>query len=170
MKNRNHNIPKTKVISGLRQALDSIRLIPSAVLLSVAIAIAFSFLLPACGKNRSAKFNQYYNQGEQLYLKHCSNCHQKDGSGLGRVYPPLNASDYMENNFETVVCLIRYGKSGEMMVNDKQFNQPMPGVPSLSDLEVAEILTYIYNTWTHEQGIIEVRSASAILAKCQDEN
>ena len=31
----------------------------------------------------SPKFEQYYVQGEQLYLKNCSNCHQKTGTGLG---------------------------------------------------------------------------------------
>jgi hypothetical protein len=32
----------------------------------------------------------------------------------------------------------------------------MPSIPSLTDLEVAEIATYIYNTWEHKQGIVDV--------------
>lgn len=128
------------------------------------------FMLLACGKNDSPKFRQYYNQGEQLYLKNCTNCHQKDGSGLGRVYPPLNRSDYMENNFEAVLCLIRNGTSGEMIVNGEQYNQVMPGLPRLTDLEIAEIATYIYNTWSHERGIIEVREVSALMENCSDTN
>jgi cytochrome c551 len=136
--------------------------------LSTLTAIAFWFVLLSCGENSSPKLKQYYVHGEQLYLKHCSNCHQKDGTGLGRVYPPLNTSDYMKNNFEEVMCLIRHGKSGEMIVNGKQFNQPMPGIPTLSDLEVAEIATYIYNTWSHERGLIEVKDAWQILNKCQE--
>lgn len=114
----------------------------------------------------SPKFKQYYHQGEQLYLNHCSNCHQKDGSGLGRVYPPLDTSDYMKNHLTEVICLIRNGASGEMMVNGNQYNQAMPGIPNLSDLEVAEIATYIYNTWSHERGLVEVKTASEILAQC----
>ena len=136
-------------------------------LIFFAILFAFCFLLLTCGKKSSAKFNQYYVRGEQLYLKHCSNCHQVDGSGLGRVYPPLNTSDFMENNFEEVICLIRFGKSGELMVNGEQFNQPMQGISTLSDLEIAEITTYVYNTWTHERGIVEVKDASKILGNCQ---
>jgi mono/diheme cytochrome c family protein len=106
-------------------------------------------------------------QGEKLYLKHCSNCHQKDGTGLGRLYPPLRESDYMKNNFEEVVCLIRYGISGEIIVNGEQFNQPMQGISALTDLEIAEITTYIYNSWGHEKGICEVREVSAILKACE---
>jgi mono/diheme cytochrome c family protein len=115
----------------------------------------------------SPKFKQYYYQGEQLYLKNCSNCHQKDGTGLGLLYPPLNQSDYMDENVENVLCLVRYGKEGELIVNGKKFNQPMPGIPSLSDLEIAEISTYIYNTWDHKHGIIDVKEASKILQSCQ---
>jgi mono/diheme cytochrome c family protein len=122
--------------------------------------------MAACGKNSSVRFKQYYVHGQQLYTKHCSNCHQVDGSGLRRVYPPLNTSDYMEKHFDEVVCMIRYGKSGEMFVNGKEYNHAMYGVSSLTDIEVAEITTYIYNTWTHERGLLEVKDASAILAAC----
>lgn len=132
----------------------------------IAIMIALLFLISGCGQGRTPKFKQYYVQGERLYLKHCSNCHQKDGSGLARLYPPLNESDYMKENFEEVVCLIREGISGEMIVNGEQFNQPMPAIPTLSDLEVAEIATYIYNTWSHERGLIEVKDATKILNNC----
>jgi cytochrome c551 len=137
--------------------------------------LTFCFLLLTCEKNSeqsqssssSPKFTQYYNQGEQLFTKHCSNCHQSDGTGLGRVYPPLNVSDFMDNNFEEVICLIRYGRSGELIVNGINFNQPMPGVGNLTDLEIAEITTYIYNTWSHKKGIAEVKDVTVILNSCQ---
>lgn len=132
----------------------------------IAFCFAVSIVLFSCGDKKSAKFKQYYAQGEKLYLKHCSNCHQPDGTGLGRLYPPLHVSDFMEQNLEEVICLIRYGKSGELIVNGKQYNLPMPGVEYLSDLEVAEIATYIYNTWSHERGIIEVINVSDIMNDC----
>jgi cytochrome c551 len=133
--------------------------------------LALCFLL-SCGntekKDNSPKFTQYYNQGEQLYTKHCSNCHQKNGKGLGRLYPPLDSSDYMTKNFEAVICLMEHGKKGSLVVNGVEFNQAMPGVASLTDLEVAEIATYIYNTWTHQRGIVEVKDVTAILQKCKE--
>jgi cytochrome c551 len=114
----------------------------------------------------SPKFTQYYNQGEQLYQKYCGNCHQKNGEGLGRVYPPLNVSDYMNHHFNDVICLMRYGKKGELTVNNISYHQPMPGIPTLTDLEIAEIATYIYNTWTHQRGIVDVKEVGIILEKC----
>jgi mono/diheme cytochrome c family protein len=132
--------------------------------------IALLTMLCACNskpsKENSTKFDQYFIQGKQLYVRHCSNCHQKNGKGLGLIYPPLDTSDFMQNRFEDVLCLMRHGKSGVLIVNGKSFNQPMPGVSTLSDLEIAEIATYIYNSWNHDKGIIEVKMASQILASC----
>ena len=121
--------------------------------------------LLSCSRN-DAKFQQYYSQGEELYVKHCSNCHQKSGKGLGLVYPPLGPSDYMEKNFDDVLCIMKQGKKGLLAVNGKDFNQPMPGVRSLTELEIAEIASYIYNTWGHERGMVGVEEVTNALQKC----
>jgi cytochrome c551 len=132
--------------------------------------VACCCLLYACNSKpspeTSTKFDQYFIRGEQLYVRHCSNCHQKNGKGLGLIYPPLDTSDYMQNHFEEVLCLMRSGTSGELFVNGKNFNQPMPGVPTLTDLEISEIATYIYNSWSHDKGIVDVKIASKILSAC----
>jgi cytochrome c551 len=130
------------------------------------LPIACSTKRESTTNNSSAKFEQYYVQGEQLYLKNCSNCHQKNGAGLGLLYPPLNNSDYLRNNFEEVICILKNGKDGEILVNGKSFNKIMPGIPSLTDLEVAEIATYVYNSWDNQRGIIEVVDVSGILSRC----
>lgn len=72
----------------------------------------------------------------------------------------------MEKNLEDVLCLMKNGIEGELVVNGISFNQAMPGVPTLSDLEIAEIATYIYNTWDHKRGIIEVSNARQVLNNC----
>lgn len=146
----------------------------SAGVFKVGLAFLLCTTLFACSTKSesgdhisSPKFEQYFVQGEQLYLRHCSNCHQKTGTGLGLVYPPLNKSDFLDHYFEEVLCLMKNGKKGELMVNGKLFNQAMPGIPTLSDLEIAEIATYIYNSWENERGIIEVQDASGILSACE---
>jgi cytochrome c551 len=123
--------------------------------------------LAACGAD--PKFQQYFVEGEKLYQANCSNCHQKNGKGLGLVYPPLAPSDYMDTNPEDVLCIIKRGINRELLVNGNRFNQAMPGVPSLTELEIAEIATYIYNSWGHEKGIIEVPAVTKALAKCPPE-
>jgi mono/diheme cytochrome c family protein len=105
-------------------------------------------------------------QGEQLYIKNCSNCHQKSGAGLGLLYPPLNKSDFMEKNPEKVFCLMKYGVNGNMLINGSAYNKNMPGIPSLTELEIAEISTYIFNTWDHNKGIIETNEVMKAINNC----
>lgn len=133
----------------------------------VALAV-FAISIISCQTRSEVQFMQYYVQGQELYVTHCSNCHQKNGTGLGLLYPPLNTSDYMEANFNKVICLMKKGTDEELMVNGKKFNQPMPGVPALTELEIAEIATYIYNSWGHERGRVEIKDVSEALASCQE--
>ncbi len=140
--------------------------------LSPLIFSAFIIPLWAClgkstGHLESVKFQQYYVVGEQLYNKNCSNCHQKSGEGLGLLYPPLSKSDFMDNNVEKVFCLMKYGVSGEISVNALHYNKPMPGIPSLTELEIAELSTYIYNTWGHHKGIIETEQVVQVINACE---
>jgi len=138
----------------------------------VIISLCLSFVACVPGnKNNSAssvKFQQYYVAGEVLYKTYCVNCHQPDGSGLGRVYPPLNQSDFMQNNHNEVICLIKNGREGELWVNGVMYNQPMKGIPSLTELEVAELATYIYNTWNNQGGLVELDDVSSALSSCPD--
>jgi cytochrome c551 len=134
-----------------------------------------SLIIIACSQsgesnNLSLKSQQYFVQGEKLYITHCSNCHQTDGSGLGLLYPPVNKSDFMDKNFEKVVCLMKNGIEGELIVNGKQFNKPMPGIPSLTDLEITEISTYIYNKWGNRRDSITLQQVSTILRECKISN
>jgi mono/diheme cytochrome c family protein len=75
----------------------------------------------------------------------------------------------MEDHLEKVICIIKNGINGELVVNGKSFNKAMPGIPTLTDLEIAEIATYIYNSWEHAYGIVEVRDVSGILTECNSQ-
>lgn len=112
------------------------------------------------------KLKQYLVEGERLYVVHCSNCHQRDGKGLRRVYPPLVSSDFLDARFADVICGMKYGLQGEITVNGVMYNQAMPGVISLTELELAEIATYVYNTWGKKQGLIESGEVRVLLDSC----
>lgn len=74
----------------------------------------------------------------------------------------------MDQNVDAVFCIMKYGKEGEMIVNGKKFNKPMKGIASLTELEIAEIATYIYNTWDHQEGMIEIARVTTELNKCDN--
>ena len=129
--------------------------------------VIFQLLIAGCS-GADTKLQQYKVHGEELYLTHCSNCHQADGKGLGLLFPPLDKSDFVDGNKESVVCLIENGIEGELTVNEQSFNKPMPAIPQLTDLEIAEIVTYLYNSWGREKGIIDVTEVTTIIQKCKE--
>lgn len=61
---------------------------------------------------------------------------------------------------------MKYGIKDTLIVNGKTFNQPMPGVSSLTNLEIAEIATYIYNSWENTHGLIDVKQVSQAMDSC----
>jgi mono/diheme cytochrome c family protein len=141
------------------------------VTLQLIAATATALLIFACtgssgDRAASIKQKQYYIKGEQLYLTYCSNCHQKDGKGLGRLYPPIADADFIQQNPESVLCIIRFGIEGELTVNGTMYNMAMPPNPALTDLDVAQIATYILNSWGHKEGLIDVKAVSPRLNDC----
>lgn len=121
----------------------------------------------SCTQNREdVKLKQYMVQGQILYRQHCSNCHQENGQGLGKLYPPLAQSDYMLASVKRSVCGIKNGINGEIVVNGERYNQAMNGYPQLTDIEIAEITTYIYNSWENNEGLIAVDTVSQLLDSC----
>ncbi|MGK7396524.1 MAG: c-type cytochrome [Candidatus Cyclobacteriaceae bacterium M3_2C_046] len=112
------------------------------------------------------RLKQYMTQGKQLYLQYCSNCHQEDGNGLGALYPPLTQSDYMLADVNRTICIIKNGQQGEIMVNGVSYNQLMPANEFLSDLEIAEIATYMYNKFTDSTLIVTLNQVSDALNNC----
>lgn len=116
--------------------------------------------------NQSVKFQQYFVAGQTLYEARCSNCHQSDGTGLGRLYPPLKQVDYLSKGTAEIACLIKFGKQGPILVNGVMYNQEMKGIPELTNLEIAEIITYVYNSWGNSLGLVDVSEVDNLLLSC----
>lgn len=121
--------------------------------------------LSACQSAEELKTEQYYSEGYQLYTTHCANCHQADGSGLADLYPPLWKSTYLSRK-EEMICVVKNGLSGEIKVGDKTYNRPMPANPKLTDIEIAEIVTYVTNTWGKKTTYMPIDSVTAALTRC----
>lgn len=134
-------------------------------LASCLLLLAAYFVLSSCENKEKIRLEQYYIGGKLTYETNCANCHQKDGKGVGTLYPAIVGSDFLKNK-EQVICLIRNGTTEEMRVNGKVFHQPMPPNKRLLDLDIAELTTYIYNEWYNEKVVTETDSVHKILARC----
>jgi mono/diheme cytochrome c family protein len=112
-------------------------------------------------------YEKYLVNGEMLYFQKCSNCHGEDGNGLQNLYPPLRGVDYF-NNLNNVLCIIKNGASGEMVVNGKSYNQAMPANPKLYDLDIAQLTTWMYAEFQGERRFVSTDSVKANLLNCSN--
>ncbi|MCE4536925.1 copper-containing nitrite reductase [Pelomonas sp. P7] len=104
------------------------------------------------------------NAGRELFAGTCSVCHQANGAGLPGVFPPLAKSDFLAADPKRAVGVVLHGLSGKVKVNGKDYDSVMPPMNQLNDDEVANILTYVLNSWDNPGGSIsadEVKKARA---------
>lgn len=84
--------------------------------------------------------------GKEIFGTTCFACHQSEGQGIASAFPPLAKSDYLNADPKRAIKTILHGLSGEVTVNGKKYNNIMPS-QNLSDDEIANVMTYIYNSW-----------------------
>lgn len=127
-------------------------------LIALTLVVSLLLLPQACGKTE-------HQQGHNLFDQHCANCHMEEGEGLRQLIPPLAGSDYLKQNQGAVVRGIRKGMTGEMVVNGKTYNQPMPGNKELSEFQIVNIVNYINQAWGNDYGQVTVAQARGWLAE-----
>lgn len=88
--------------------------------------------------------------GAALYNGTCSVCHQANGAGLADVFPPLASSDYLMADKQRSIEVVLNGLSGPVTVNARQVNSVMPPMSQLTDDDIANILTYVRNSWGNQ--------------------
>ncbi len=86
-------------------------------------------------------------KGKRVYMQHCSMCHQADGKGLPTVFPPLAQADYLMADKIRSVGVVLRGLSGSVAVNGQAYNGVMPPQLVLSNDQIADVLTFVRNTW-----------------------
>lgn len=140
---------------------------PKTYLLSILVMFLVACGSPEAQQKDQLKISQYMIEGHRLFERHCENCHGGNGKGLGKLYPPLASADFMSDTTR-IICIIKNGLKGEIEVNGTKFNKEMPDNIKLTDLEIAEISTYIYNEWSvKEKRLISTKKVTASLNSCK---
>jgi nitrite reductase (NO-forming) len=86
-------------------------------------------------------------RGKKHFLTSCFACHLANGEGIPGVFPPLAASDFLNADTDRAIRIVTKGISGPVTVNGKTYNNVMPPQTQLDDAAVADVITYILNSW-----------------------
>jgi nitrite reductase (NO-forming) len=107
---------------------------------------------------------QQIDAGGVLYQGTCSVCHQDNGAGLAGVFPPLARSDYLMADKRRAIEIVLNGLSGPVTVNGQQYNSVMPPMSQLNDDGIANILTYVLNSWGNSGGTVSAEEVAKVRA------
>jgi nitrite reductase (NO-forming) len=101
------------------------------------------------------------SMGKNVFTQNCAACHQPDGKGVSGAFPPLAGSDYLKNDVNKVISVVKKGLSGSIKVNGDKYDGVMPSL-SLSDEDIANVLTYVYHSWGNSKKTILPKQVSSV--------
>ncbi len=108
--------------------------------------------------------------GKEVFARdaHCATCHQADGSGQDKIYPPLAGSEWVTGDEERLIKLTLKGIWGPITVKGVKYD-PSTGVPPmmgfgplLNDKELAGVLTYVRNNFGNQAPAVKPETVAKI--------
>ncbi len=104
------------------------------VLIKAAMAV---IALLAAGASAPSRAQQM--DGKALFMKNCAACHQASGKGIPGAFPALAGNKFVQGKGADVAAVLLKGRGG------------MPDFSgSLSDQEIAAILSFVRSNWGNQ--------------------
>ena len=120
---------------------------------------------PAASSNVFVKASdEQMKRGAAVYARTCIACHQPTGLGLPPVFPPLANAPIVVGNPELPVKFILQGLMGPITVNGMTYNSMMPPVAGVSDADIADVLTYVRQSFGNQGNPVTADQVKAIRA------
>lgn len=109
------------------------------------LAISLASKQAVADRQKTWSLAELMSRGETVFLKHCAECHEPDGTGQRGKYPALVGGDITTGKIEQHLDRVMNGKADTEM---------KAWAPQLSDLELAAVITYERNAWGNNTGDI----------------
>jgi mono/diheme cytochrome c family protein len=129
------------------------------------ICLLLFALIYSCQSDESIEYSRYYSAGVLVYQSHCQNCHGDKGQGLNGLIPPLTDTLYIKSHKSTLACQLKNGLIGKIIISNATFDDKMPAT-DLSPIEMAQVITYVTNSFGNKQGIFTDDQVQTALNNC----
>lgn len=103
--------------------------------------------------------------GKKVYDLYCQACHQADGNGVPRLNPPLAGTIYVTGSKTRLIDIVLKGLSDPLEINGEEYNNPMAAHDFLTDQQIADVLTYIRNSFGNKAGVVTLAEVKKQRAK-----
>lgn len=103
-------------------------------------------------------------RGAAVYARTCIACHQPTGMGLPPVFPPIANAPIVVGNPELPIKFILQGLMGPITVNGTTYNSMMPPVVGVTDGDIADVLTYVRQSFGNKGNPVSADQVKAVRA------
>ena len=112
--------------------------------------------------------------GQTLYQQLCFACHGMTGQGTIPLGPPLVNSDWVTGSENRLIRIILQGVTGPIQVNGVTYQPPtilpeMPPLASLTDTQIAAVVSYVRRAWGHEATPVSATQVAAVRNETRDQ-
>lgn len=103
-------------------------------------------------------------KGKVVYNNICATCHMADGLGVQRMNPPLNQTTYVLGDKTKLISIVLNGFSEDVEINGERYSNTMPAHDFLKDDEIANVLTYVRNSFGNKASAITLADVKKVRA------
>ena len=90
-------------------------------------------------------------------------CHMADGLGVDGMNPPLVKTDYVLGDKTRLTNVLLNGLKG-VEIGGEQYHGVMPAQATLTDVQIAAVLTYVRNAFGNKASAVSVAEVKAVRA------
>lgn len=135
------------------------------MIIAAAIGANAQSAKPASKKIEKKETATPFSRGKLLYAAYCLACHQADGSGVPNLNPPLIATTWVSGSKATLIEMILKGSKGKVEIDGETFHNTMPAQAHLTDREIADVLTYIRNSFGNKASAVTPAEVKNVRSK-----
>jgi mono/diheme cytochrome c family protein len=103
-------------------------------------------------------------RGQVVYKNVCITCHQADGGGVPNMNPPLIKTEYVLGDKARLSHIVLAGLSEPIEINGDDYKQHMPAQNYLTDQQIADVLTFVRNSFGNKASAVKVAEVQAVRA------
>ncbi len=108
--------------------------------------------------------DEQMKRGAAVYARTCIACHQPTGMGLPPVFPPIANAPIVVGNPELPIKFILQGLMGPIAVGGTTYNSMMPPVVGVTDGDVADVLTYVRQSFGNKGNPVSADQVKTVRA------
>ncbi|HEV7330729.1 MAG TPA: cytochrome c [Flavisolibacter sp.] len=108
---------------------------------------------------------QSVSKGKVVYAAYCLSCHQADGSGVPNLNPPLVQNNWVLGPKNVLIEQVLNGSRGKVEIDGETFHNTMPPMAHLTDQQIADVITYVRNSFGNKASRVAPAEVKALRAK-----